>query len=77
MPPPPLLLLVMMIVVEKLSILMDVLLMIGWLMNVEQLVDYGLAGETEVFKENLPNSTLSTTNPTVTTSCILELSNKM
>jgi hypothetical protein len=33
-------------------------------MIVEQLVDLELAGETEVFGENLPSATLSTTNPT-------------
>jgi hypothetical protein len=31
---------------------------------VEQLVEWRLAGETEVLGENLPNATLSTTNPT-------------
>jgi hypothetical protein len=33
-------------------------------MNVEQSVEWELAGETEVLGENLPQSTLSTTNPT-------------
>jgi hypothetical protein len=31
---------------------------------VEQLVEWRLAGETEVLGENLPSATLSTTNPT-------------
>jgi hypothetical protein len=33
-------------------------------MIVEQLVEYELAGETEVLGGNLPSATLSTTNPT-------------
>jgi hypothetical protein len=34
------------------------------MMIMEQLVEWGLAGETEVLGENLPQSTLSTANPT-------------
>jgi hypothetical protein len=33
-------------------------------MIMEQLVEWGLAGETEVLGENLPNAIFSTTNPT-------------
>jgi hypothetical protein len=32
------------------------------MMSVEQLVEWELAGETEVLAENLPSATLSTTN---------------
>jgi hypothetical protein len=34
------------------------------MMNMEQSVEWGLAGENEVLGENLPSATLSTTNPT-------------
>jgi hypothetical protein len=34
------------------------------MMNVEQSVEWELAGESEVLGENLPQSTLSTSNPT-------------
>jgi hypothetical protein len=36
---------------------------------VEQLVEWRLAGETEVLGENLPSAILSTTNPTRPDSC--------
>jgi hypothetical protein len=34
------------------------------MMNVEQSVEWELAGEADVLGENLPSATLSTTNPT-------------
>jgi hypothetical protein len=34
------------------------------IMMMENLVEWRLAGETEVLGENLPSATLSTTNPT-------------
>jgi hypothetical protein len=33
-------------------------------MNMEQMVEWYFAGETEVLRENLPSATSSTTNPT-------------
>jgi hypothetical protein len=38
--------------------------MIGRLINMEQLVEWKLAGEPEILEENLPSATLSTTNST-------------
>jgi hypothetical protein len=34
------------------------------MMNVEQLVDWELAGETEILEKTCPSANLSTTNPT-------------
>jgi hypothetical protein len=44
--------------------MMMMMMMMIIIIIVEQSVEYELAGETEVLGENLPNATLSVTNPT-------------
>jgi hypothetical protein len=41
-----------------------IVLMAGWLMNVDQLSQWEMVSKTEVLRENPPQDTLPTTNPT-------------